>query len=205
MTEFQPEAFYEGLRTRHSVRRFALRPVPEEVLRRVLWAGTRAPSAHNRQPWRFVVVAPGETRRRWVAAMGARYRADLLADGMPPDQVERHVSSREARLLGAPTAIVLCMTMAEMDRYTDPERLAKERVMAMQSVALAGGNMLLAAHAEGLGACWMCAPLFGEAETIRSLDLEPSWQPQGVLALGYPQGTPRVRSRRGVEEVTEWR
>jgi coenzyme F420-0:L-glutamate ligase/coenzyme F420-1:gamma-L-glutamate ligase len=203
--EFEPEPLYQALRTRHSVRRFADRPVPEEILRRVLWAGTRAPSAHNRQPWRFVVVAPGETRRRWVHAMGARYRADLLADGLPQDQVDRHVSSREARLMGAPAAILLCMTMEEMDRYPDPARMEKERLMAMQGVALAGGYMLLAAHAEGLGACWVCAPLFGEADTIRSLALNPAWEPQGALILGYPQGAPKVRSRREVQEVTLWR
>ncbi len=205
MNEFQAEALYEGLRTRHSVRRFADRPIPEEVLRRILWAGTRAPSAHNRQPWRFVVVTEGERRRRWVEAMGMRYREDLLADGLSRDRIEDHVSRRESRLLEAPSAILLCMTLVDMDRYPDPARQEKECLMATQSVAMAGGYMLLAAHAEGLGACWICAPLFAAAESIRYLDLDSAWKPQGVLAIGYPAGSSRVRSRRDVEEVTLWR
>jgi coenzyme F420-0:L-glutamate ligase/coenzyme F420-1:gamma-L-glutamate ligase len=205
VSDLQAEALYEGLRTRHSFRRFADRPVPEGVLRRILWAGTRAPSAHNRQPWRFVVVTGRESRRRWVEAMGRRYREDLLADGLSLDQVGRHVSNRESRLLDAPAAVLLCMTMADMDRYPDATRQQKERQMAMQSVAIAGGYMLLAAHAEGLGGCWICAPLFGAVESIHSLDLDAEWEPQGVLAIGYPAGSARVRSRRDVAEVTLWR
>src|ERR1700704_3659263 len=51
-----------------------------------------------------------------------------------------------------------------MAPYPDPRRAQAEYLMAVQSVAMAVQNLLLAAHAEGLGACWMCAPLFcGEA------------------------------------------
>lgn len=196
-----PDQLYRLMRTRHTVRRFLDQPVPREILSRVLWAGTRAPSAHNRQPWRFVVVERGDSRRRWVERMGARYRQDLSADGVPSAKVEQHVSRREARLMDAPAAIVLCMTTEEMDEYPDPVRQRNERTMAVQSVALAGGHMLLAAHAEGLGACWMCAPLFGDEETVDTLGLEPEWEPQGVLIMGYPAGEPRIRSRRELDQV----
>ncbi len=59
---------YEAIRTRKSVRSYQDRPVPEEVLRRVLEAARLAPSASNRQEWRFVVATDLETRRQLAAA-----------------------------------------------------------------------------------------------------------------------------------------
>jgi nitroreductase len=58
--------------------------------------------------------------------------------------------------------------------------------MAVQSTAMAGQNLLLAAAAEGLAACWMCAPLFCEADVKRTLSLPADWQVQGLVTLGYP-------------------
>ncbi len=58
--------------------------------------------------------------------------------------------------------------------------------MAVQSVALACQNLLLAAHAYGLGACWMCAPLFVPHVVRQVLELPAAWQPQALITLGYP-------------------
>jgi hypothetical protein len=51
----------------------------------------------------------------------------------------------------------------------------------------------------------MCAPLFGDQETIDALGLNPGWEPQGVLIMGYPEGEPRVRRRLDPKEVMLWR
>ena len=58
--------------------------------------------------------------------------------------------------------------------------------MAAQSVAMAGQNVLLAAHALGLGACWLCAPLFCPEVVRETLALPLDWQPQGLITAGYP-------------------
>ena len=67
-----------------------------------------------------------------------------------------------------------------------PSRQQSEHWMGIQSVALAGGHLLLAAWAEGLGGVWMCAPLFAQAAASQALDLPGSWQPQALILLGYP-------------------
>ena len=73
----------------------------------------------------------------------------------------------------------------------------------MQSVALAAQNMLLTAHAEGLGACWMCAPLFCPDVVRAELSLPDDWLAQGLITLGYP-AEQRVKERFSMEQRTLW-
>lgn len=176
----------DAIRSRRSIRRYTAAPVTAEAIERLLTAATWAPSAHNRQPWRFVVLTQSEPKERLAAAMGARLRADRLADGDAPDLVEKDAARSRLRITHAPVVVVICLTMADMDKYPDMRRQKAEHLMATQSVAMAAQNLLLAAHAEGLGACWMCAPLFC-ADTVReSLALPTDWEPQALITLGFP-------------------
>jgi len=191
------------MRSRRSVRRYADRPVPREVLQRILEAASWGPSAHNRQPWRLAVITDPVRREALAGAMGQRFRTDLLADGLPADHVERQVSRSYERISTAPALIVLCLSMADMDRYPDARRQQAEQVMAVQSVALAAQNLLLMAHAEALGACWLCAPLFCPGVVRAALDLPADWEAQSLITLGYPADQPD-RDRQPIETKTKW-
>ena len=73
--------------------------------------------------------------------------------------------------------------------------------MAVQSVANAGMQLLLAAHAEGLGGVWVCSPLF-VTETIQSiLPLPKTWEPQAMFFLGFPEAIPDIRERKPIDEI----
>jgi len=90
-----------------------------------------------------------------------------------------------------------------MDSYADARRNHAEYLMATQSVAMAVQNMLLAAHASGLGACWMCAPLF-VPETVREvLQLDADWEPQALITLGYA-AEERTKTRAAVQGITRF-
>src|SRR5258706_3531494 len=65
------------LRTRRSIRRFKPDPVPDSVLNEILLSATFAPSAHNRQPWRFVVMKDSASKKHLSDAMGAEFQRDL--------------------------------------------------------------------------------------------------------------------------------
>jgi F420 biosynthesis protein FbiB-like protein len=116
--------------------------------------------------------------------MGARLRADRSADGDDPDDIERDVARSLARLTGAPVLIVVCLSLVDMDRYPDARRRHNEWVMAAQSTAMAAQNILLQAQAEGLAACWMCAPLFVPDLVRQTLGLAEDWEPLGLITLG---------------------
>ncbi len=174
------------IKSRRSIRRYLDEPIPNETITQLLDTAVWAPSAHNRQPWRFAVLTEFADKDRLAKAMGGKLRADRTADGDDPDDIEKDVARSYARLTDAPVLIVICVSMVHMDTYPDPQRTQNERVMATQSTAMAAQNFLLLAHAAGLAACWLCAPLFVPDLVRTTLDLPSDWQPQGLITLGKP-------------------
>lgn len=181
---------------RQTIRRFRDEAVSQEAAAQLIDAAAKAPSAHNRQPWRFCLVWDAARRQALAQRMGQRLRADRARDGDDPAVIDADVARSRARIMEAPLVIVVCMTMAEMDRYPDRRRNRAERHMAAQSTAMAGQNLLLAAHALGLGACWMCAPLFCPREVRAALGLPGDWEPQGMVLVGHPAEAGRDKPRK---------
>ncbi|UCH49548.1 MAG: nitroreductase family protein [Betaproteobacteria bacterium] len=195
----------ELLSSRRSIRRYAQLPVSRELIESLLRTAVTAPSAHNRQPWRFLVLECNEDKDKLAKAMGALLRADRNRDGDDAQAIEADVARSYARLTGAPVLIVVCMSMIDMDRYPDTKRMQAERIMAIQGTAMAAQNLLLAAHASGLGACWMCAPLFCADTVHATLQLPDDWEPQAIITLGYPAHSGKPFSRRALHEVVQFR
>jgi F420 biosynthesis protein FbiB-like protein len=196
---------HELIRSRRSIRRYTDQPIAPEIVERLLIAAIWAPSAHNRQPWRFAVIQTDPAKLALASAMGDRLRADRLADGDPVEAVEADAARSRARITSAPVVIAACLTMADMERYPDTRRKKAEYLMAAQSVAMAVQNLLLTAHAEGLGACWMCAPLFCPDAVKEALNLPDDWEPQALITLGYPADSGKPVSRKPLEAMMLWR
>jgi coenzyme F420-0:L-glutamate ligase / coenzyme F420-1:gamma-L-glutamate ligase len=189
---------------RRSIRRYRPEPVPRTLIETLLTAAIWAPSAHNRQPARFAVIDTQARQETLASAMGARLRHDLEADKAPRDVIEKDVNRSYERITSAPVLMALCLSMVDMDVYPDEKRSRNEYLMAVQSVAMAGQNLLLAAHDAGLGACWMCAPLFCPDVVRDALELPVDWQPQALITLGYPAET-RDKTRKPLEMSILWR
>jgi coenzyme F420-0:L-glutamate ligase/coenzyme F420-1:gamma-L-glutamate ligase len=200
-----PDALLGWLESRRSIRRFEERPVPRQILERILQTACAAPSAHNSQPWRFAVVSQGSARRRLADRMADEFRTDLRADGLGEPEIEARVGRAVDRLVRAPSAVILCSTTSGMQPFADPRRRQAEHTMALQSSSLAGGQLLLAAHAEGLGACWMCGPLFAPQAVREVLDLPAEWEPQAVIVIGWPAEKPAPPDRRPADDTVAWR
>lgn len=196
--------FHDFLRSRRSVRRFRPDPVPDSAIARMITTAVSAPSAHNRQPWRFCVLKHSESKARLAGAMAADFRRDLLKDDLPPAEVDARVERSRSRITSSPVVIVLCLDMSEMDVYPDQRRAAAERMMTIQSTAAAGMQLLLAAHAEGFGAVWTCGPLFAPEVVCAALDLDPHWEPQAMFFIGQPDQPPRPKEMKPLESVVRW-
>ena len=173
------------LRTRRSIRRFKPDPVADEVVSRVIATAAYAPSAHNTQPWRFVVVRrignpPHEARDRLAHALTSAMRADMESEGAPESEIESRVTRSIKRINEAPVIILLCRDVTAVR-----EQKPQDTVMAIQSVANAATYLLLAAHAEGLGGNWICWPLYAQEETRSALELSETWEPQAMVFIGH--------------------
>ena len=196
--------FWHLIQGRRSVRRYQARPIERTLLEKLLTAAIWAPSAHNRQPWRFCVITDDAVKHQLGSAMAAQWQQDLLTDGADPEFVARRAAISQTRLAGAGAIVIAALSMEEMDQYPDAARNQAEWTMAVQSVALACQNLLLAAHHYGLGACWMCAPLFVPDLVRDVLELATTWHPQALITLGYP-AEEKQKERYPINERVVWR
>lgn len=190
------------LRTRRSIRRFKPDSVPDSVIRDILHTATFAPSAHNRQPWRFVVLTDSRTKKLLSDKMSSEFERDLEKDNIHQSEIQKQVERSRERIEGAPVVIILCVDMTEMDQYPDTRRKKAEYLIATQSAANAGMQLLLAAHAEGLGGVWVCSPLFAQETVQKALNISEAWEPHAMFLLGYPVEIPTARERKSLDEVT---
>ncbi len=189
------------LTARRTVRFYTNARVPDRVVRTLLEAATQAPSAHNAQPTRFVVIGSEVMKRRLAERMARRWRRDLESLGTPEAAITVEIRFSLKRFGEAPLLILVGYTMERMDVYPDRSRRAAEHVMAVQSAAVAVQNLLLAASANGLGACWCCAPLFCPGVVRQTLRLPRAFTPQALLTLGYPAHTPPVPPRKLLDSL----
>lgn len=191
------------LRTRRSIRRFKTDPVPDSVLKDILLTATFAPSAHHRQPWRFVVLTESADKHHLANSMAVEFRHDLEKDNLPIEKIDLRVNKSRERITSSPVVIILCVDMSEMDSYPDEARKKAEHLIATQSSANAGMQLLLAAHAEGLGGVWVCSPMFAQETVQNALNISKDWEPQAMFLIGYPMEIPPLRERKPIKEVVK--
>lgn len=203
MSDIAPRShdLFTTIHERSSVRSFRPDPVPLDVVRQAIEAAGWAPSPHGTQPWRFAVVASRPSRLRLSSAMAEVWRAQLRLDGTPEDVVEHRLARIQERLETAPVVVVLCLFLGDAHPYPDADRQEAEVTMAVQSLGAAAQNFLLALHALGLDAGWMCAPLFNP-ETVRAaLGLDASLIPHAMFPVGMMDAPPKRRPRRAVADL----
>jgi len=190
------------LRSRRSIRRFKPDVVPDSVLSDILLTSTYAPSAHHRQPWRFVVIKDSSAKKHLADEMAIAFEKDLQQDNLSQEEVEKLINRSKSRINGAPVVVMLCLDMTDMNQYEDKKRNRAEFLTATQSVANAGMQLLLAAHAEGLGGVWVCSPIFAQETVQHALEIPKTWEPQAMFLIGYPAVVPDLRERKNIKEIT---
>jgi nitroreductase len=197
------------VRGRRSIRRFAPQPVAPEHLERMLEAARWAPSASNRQPYRFGVVRSRATRSAMVQAVDESLQA-YLAAVRPDARAAAAAYAAHFRHFGeAPLVLVpfyrsgfdLAASLAE----PGPSGLPVEvhgALDAISSVSAAIMNLLLAAQALGLGACWMTGPLLAAPRLRGLLELAEGWEIAALIPVGHPAESPEAPPRRAVAALT---
>lgn len=165
----------ELMRTRRSVRSYQQRPVEEEKLEQVLEAARLAPSAANRQPWRYIIVDDHETKERLRAAYDKEWFTQ------------------------APLIVVACGVPDEAwkkRRIFPPQTEEYWKV----DVAISLQNLIMAAWEQGLGSCWIAA--FDENKTKSVLGIPKNVRVLAMTPLGYPQDSQEpITDRKPLNEI----
>ncbi|HNX90844.1 MAG TPA: nitroreductase family protein [Candidatus Omnitrophota bacterium] len=176
----------ETLRTisaRRSIRQFAEMPVSDDVVAKVLDAANCAPSAHNQQSWRFIVV-----RNEKKQAL-----AELVVDksSVFPRPVAAILRMAARSITNAPVLIAVVNSGELIDHGMELFKIGKDlgkdffRTMEIQSSAAAVQNLLLAATSMGLASVWL-GILFLLKDEVRAFLGEEKGEFMAVIPVGYP-------------------
>lgn len=163
---------FEAISQRRSIRKFKEEDVDDEVIRKIIEGGIWAPSAGNLQSWEVIQVKNPETKEKLCEAA---YMRDFISK--------------------APVILVVCGNQQVSGAIYDKRGV---ELYCIQDAACAAQNMLLTAHAMGLGACWVGA--FNEQRVSELLDLPSYLRPVSLVTVGFPDEKPYPPPRRDMEE-----
>ena len=169
---------FEAIGQRRSIRSYTHEEVTEEEIKTLLEAAIRVPSACNRQTWRFVIVRKPETTE-------VLYRAASYS------------TQHQTFVKKAPVIIVVCADLRPYKRT--PYRERGENLFALQETASAIQNLLLAACALNLGACWV--GLIDEEIIKQTLNIPKSIRPVAIIPIGHTKSETKPTSRKPLEDV----
>ena len=170
---------------RRSVRRFTAAPVAAELIEAAVGEALTAPAPHHTRPVRFVWLHDRDRRQNLLENMTEAWRADLAADGMTSEAIERRVA-RGRILYDAPEVVVPFLVPDGAHQYPDAARTAAEHTMFTVAVGAAVQGLLVALAVRGVGSCWIGSTIFAPDVVRSALGLAPDWEPLGAIAIGYP-------------------
>jgi nitroreductase len=180
---------FEAIHGRVSVGRVKPDPLPRDVIEKLLDAAVQAPNHHKVRPWRFVALT-GDARKRLGDVFAASF-ADHHPD-LPPEALDKP----RATPLAAPLVIAV-----GVDKPSEPKVIELENICAS---AAAAQNLLLAAHALGLGAKWRTGEWVNEPKVKEFLGFAPDQTVIAFLYVGYPETPPQPRERPGFDDRVTW-
>jgi len=190
-----------GINSLRSVRKFRADPVPDEVIHAILKSATRAASGSNTQPWEFVIVRDVKVKARLTEPM-LRTWLDRLGSGPRMTGRMKEVYDDATEMLRdtekVPAIIYCCM---------DLNRVSKSEEVRYASILPAVQNLMLAAHAMGLGTCLTVhgsTPTRGEPEVKGILGIPDHVKIACLVYLGYPAVKLGPPKRKPLEQFTHY-
>jgi nitroreductase len=204
--------FFTAVDTQRALRRFRADPVPDDVVRRVLAAATRAPSARGAEPWFFLVVRDAALRgwieERYCAAWAAAadYTATVDADRDLRDRphyarMMRAAAELAAHLAAAPVHVVCCLDHRQLGPLVAPDGTLRSPAAAYASIFPAVQNLLLAARALGLGSTLTTLHTAFADALKAQLAIPRPVEVVALVPLGYPADRFGPTRRKPVDEI----
>lgn len=191
------------INNRRSIRKYLTSPILREDTEKILLAGMQAPSAKNRQPWRFVVVE-GEAKKDMLQAMMNGLERETVAPQLPKSA--KHIAGAKHTLTimeQAPITVFIVNPLNDMSILPQDWEARLYEAANLQSVGACIQNMLLAALDLGYGSLWNCDIYFAYEEIAQWLNT--SEQIVAAVSFGIPAENPRARPRKMLADIVEWK
>jgi len=190
------------LTERRSVRAFTDNPISEEDLLRLVGLASWAPSAGNRQDWFFTAVADVVTKSRMADAVRNCWQR-IVAENQDLGVIEevKRYSSTFASFEQAPAVIVVSARKPDALQRHLLGDVAEATTGSSVSAAMAAQNLMLAAHAMGLGSCCMTGAVAAREELARLVGLSGKSEIVCLVAVGMPANLPAAPPRKPVSEI----
>ncbi|TXT53526.1 MAG: Coenzyme F420:L-glutamate ligase [Promethearchaeota archaeon] len=198
----QKNLIESALRERRSYKlTFGDRNVDKELIKKCINLSRWAPSAHNKQQWRYIILGKEKIRQDLIDEMNEKLKEDLREDGKSEDFIQRKIEKTRSNFLKAPYLILLCLDEEDLESYGDQERDENEFIMGIQSVSASATYLLLAFEAYELAACWYCAPLFAKGLIKKVLNLPNSFVPMAFFTVGHPLNIQKAPNRKDLDQI----
>lgn len=195
----------ETIARRHSVRTFSAAEITREQIETMISAALLAPSAKNRQPWRFIVVQ-GDAKQYMLQAMRNGIDNEKNGDGLLPNSLCYLPAAETASLKAMEEApVTIFVVNNETDNMFFPEswEIRFYEMAIVQAIGASIQNMLLAATNMGLGTLWISDIYFAYREL--SEWLETDGQLLAAICVGYPSGSSSPKPRMFLNDTVEWK
>lgn len=203
----------DAIRSRRSVRRYRPEKPPREVIEKLLEMAACAPSASNKQPWRFFVADDAALIARMAQAV--EQAVERIARHVEPQFAGafRAYGDYFVRFRDAPVVIVPAFReLVVLSNLVDADTSAQDRETigmmefnsGLISTSLAVQNLMLYAHSAGLGSSCMTGPLVAVGEIKAILQIPASWRVAACIPVGYPAESPEPVGRKPVATVVRW-
>lgn len=189
----------EAVAARRSIRAFEDRPVPRDAVLRAIGLAAQAPAPHHSSPWRFSLLEGPGAKDSFSRAMGAAWRDDLARDGHPAGKVEAILGRSHRMLTEAPLLTVCSADMSRAHDYPDERRRLAEWSLFAHSTGAALQVFMVALAEDGIGSCWISAPVFCRTVVKDHLGLPEHVEPQALVLVGYPSAGYSPRERGAVD------
>lgn len=188
---------------RRSIRKFDDREVPREMLEQIITAGLCAPSAKNRQPWKFVIAAD-KAKDDALSAMERGLEREKREPLLPESVGYIADAENTLNVMRQSSSVIFVVNTlsADLSRMLTVEERVYE-ICNAQSIGAAVQNMSLAAVELGLGSLWVCNTFFAQRELNEWLNTDGELF--AALAVGYPAEFPLTRPRKSQSETVDWR
>lgn len=184
----------EAIRTRRSIGKVKSDPVPRELIEQIIEAATWAPNHFRTEPWRFIVMTC--EGRRVLGNAYAQIAAPNLSGLTEEEQADRLAKQVELAFR-APVVIAAVCTPAV-------GHLKAIRSEEFAAASAAVQNLLLSAHANGLGAIWRSSDIMYQPQMKQAFELAEQEELIGLIYVGYPDITPAAGTRTPASDKTTW-